>query len=180
MAAYIKTYTGLHIDPTNPDPDLINIEDIAHSLSLQCRGNGQVTQYFSVAQHCILCCEEAMARGLSKREVLACLIHDASEAYMSDVPRPFKQVLPDYNKYEEKLLDVIYTKYLGSPLTEEEAARIKEIDDDLLWFDLKYLLNEDTGIPEPKVSVEITYDFIPFEEVEKKYIALYNKVGLNL
>ena len=42
MSDCITTYTGRHIDPVNPDPDMICIEDIAHALSLICRGNGHV------------------------------------------------------------------------------------------------------------------------------------------
>ena len=42
----ITTYTGRHIDPLHPDPDMICIEDIAHALSLICRGNGQVKTFF--------------------------------------------------------------------------------------------------------------------------------------
>ena len=68
MADYITTYTEEHFYPTNPDPDKLKPEDIAHSLSLQCRGNGHVKVFFSVAQHCINCAKEAEARGLSPRE----------------------------------------------------------------------------------------------------------------
>lgn len=90
--SYITTYTRRHFDPVNPDPDLICIEDIAHALPMICRGNGHVTTFWSVGEHCICCAKEANARGLSKRLVLACLLHDASECYMSDVPRPFADV----------------------------------------------------------------------------------------
>ena len=110
----ITTYTGKHFDPTNPDIKSIDIKDIAHSLSLTCRGNGHVSSFFSVAQHCINCAQEAYERRYSKRVILACLLHDASEAYMSDVPRPFKQVMPEYIRAEEYLLELIYYKYLSS------------------------------------------------------------------
>lgn len=89
MGEFITTYTGQHFEPTNPNPELIRIEDIAHALSLICRGNGHVKTFWSVGQHCICCAREAAARGLSNRMVLACLLHDASECYMSDVPTPF-------------------------------------------------------------------------------------------
>lgn len=46
MSDYITTYTGKHIDPVHPISDLICIEDIAHALSLICRGNGQVKTFF--------------------------------------------------------------------------------------------------------------------------------------
>ena len=91
MGDYITTYTGKHFEPSNPDPEMIRIEDIAHALSLICRGNGHVKTFWSVGQHCINCAKEAWARGLSNRMVLACLLHDASECYMSDIPRPFKR-----------------------------------------------------------------------------------------
>lgn len=61
---------------------------------------------------------------------------------MSDVPRPLKQEMPRYREVEEQLLQVIYKKFLGSSLTDEEAQRLKEIDDDLLWYDLEVLLEE--------------------------------------
>ena len=53
MGDCITTYTGKHFDPTHPDEELICIEDIAHALSLLCRGNGHVRTFFSVGQHCI-------------------------------------------------------------------------------------------------------------------------------
>ena len=79
MADYITTYTGIHFYPTEPDPEGICIEDIAHALSLLCRGNGHVSTFWSVAQHCIICAREAAAREWPDRLVLACLLHDASE-----------------------------------------------------------------------------------------------------
>ena len=134
MASYITTYGGTHFTPTEPKKEDLHITDIAHSLSMLCRGNGHVKTFFSVGQHCIHCAMEAQARGYSKRIILACLLHDASEAYMSDVPRPFKQELPDYKKWEDALLDIIYEKYLGTPLSAEETALVKEVDDDRLSF----------------------------------------------
>ena len=120
MSDYITTYTGKHIDPVHPISDLICIEDIAHALSLICRGNGQVKTFFSVGQHCINCAREALARGYSNRIAFACLLHDASECYLSDVPRPFKKTLTGYKEQEENLLNLIYQKYLGNLLTSEE------------------------------------------------------------
>lgn len=77
MGDYITTFTGKHFYPMSPDPMAICIEDIAHALSLICRGNGHVHKFWSVAEHCICCAKEAEARGLSARVILACLLHDA-------------------------------------------------------------------------------------------------------
>ena len=118
----ITTYTGRHIDPLHPDPDMICIEDIAHALSLICRGNGQVKTFFSVGQHCINCAREALARGYSRRVAFACLLHDASECYLSDVPRPFKKTLSGYKEQEKNLLDLIYEHYTENNPVEKNTV----------------------------------------------------------
>lgn len=174
MSDHITTYTGVHFYPIAPDAAKIHIEDIAHALSLICRGNGHVRSFFSVGQHCINCALEATARGCSDRLSLACLLHDASEAYMSDVPRPFKKYLREYIEMENRLLDMIYVKYLGSVLTEEEQRILKQIDDDLLYFDLRDLLNEPVDEPEPEMKIKISYEVRSFEDVERQYLELFD------
>ena len=72
----------------HPDPEKIRIEDIAHALSLLCRGNGHVRTFYSVGQHCLAAAKEAAAREDSRRVILAALLHDATECYLSDVPIP--------------------------------------------------------------------------------------------
>ena len=176
MGNYITTYTRKHFDPINPDAELICIEDIAHALPMICRGNGHVSSFWSVGEHCILCAKEAAAKGYSNRLVLAALLHDASECYMSDVPRPFKKSLKEYNRQEEILLNVIFEKYLGSILTEEEQRIVKEIDDAMLWFDLKYLLNESVPEEEPEVHIAIDYTVQPFERTEREYLDLFQRL----
>lgn len=173
MSDYITTYGGTHFFPAEPDMKDFHISDVAHALSLICRGNGHVKQFFSVGQHCIDCALEAEARGYSKRVVLACLLHDASEAYMSDVPRPFKKYLKDYAVFEDRLLSLVYRKYLGSDVSEEEQGLIKQIDNDVLAYDLLYLLGEGCEEDLPDMKREISYDARPFEEVEQEYMQLF-------
>lgn len=173
--SHITTFTGKHFDPTNPDMDMVDIRDIAHALSLTCRGNGHVKTFFSVGQHCVNCALEAEARGFSGRVILACLLHDASEAYMSDVPRPFKHALPEYVQAEEALLEKIYEKFLRQALSEEEKQQVKAIDDDLLYYDLKELLNEIMAQTEPQLGIHLDYRFVSFEQVEKSYLQLFEK-----
>lgn len=173
MADYITTYSGTHFYPTDPKPEDIHITDIAHALSLICRGNGHVKTFFSVGQHCINCALEADARGYTSRLILACLLHDSSECYMSDVPRPFKKTLTEYQKQEEHLLEVIYRWFLGSSLTMEEQEELKKIDDDLLYYDLQELLNESSEREAPALHIDLSYNVEPFETIEKKYLQLY-------
>lgn len=178
MSDYITTYTGIHFYPTEPKIEDIEIRDIAHSLSLICRGNGHVHSFYSVGQHCIACAKEAEARGLSSRMALACLLHDASEAYLSDVPRPFKKELPWYDELENRILDMIYERFLGSALTEDEAAQLQEIDDDMLYFDLKYLLGDEPKSEAPAVLSKPDYTVKEFEEVETEYLQIFEKYNI--
>jgi len=80
---YIITYTKTKFYPLNPVKSDINIEDIAHALSLMTRANGHFKHFYSVAQHSINCYEEAKSRRFSTRVQLGCLLHDASESYIS-------------------------------------------------------------------------------------------------
>lgn len=173
--SYITTYTGKHFDPTAPDASLFDVRDIAHALSLTCRGNGHVKTFFSVGQHCVNCALEAKLRGCSERVILACLLHDASEAYMSDVPRPFKHALPAYVEAEERLLEMIYERFLGEKLTEAEQKQVKAIDDDLLYYDLKVLLGETPSGEAPVLQITLDYTVKPFAEVEEAYLALFQE-----
>ena len=171
--SYITTYTGRHFDPAEPERDKIDIRDIAHALSLICRGNGHVKTFFSVGQHCIHCALEAEARGYSPRLILACLLHDASECYLSDVPRPIKGTMPRYKEVEERLLEQIYIKYLGSGLTDEEERQVKHIDNDMLYYDLLNLLDEKMEQEAPVMATDFFYEVLPFGQVESRYLELF-------
>lgn len=174
MSDCITTYTGRHIDPVNPDPDMICIEDIAHALSLICRGNGHVQTFFSVGQHCINCAREALARGCSDRMALACLLHDASECYLSDVPRPFKKTPGRLQKTGRISAEFNLREISGKFTDPGRKKTVKRIDDDMLWFDLTYLLNETQTTKKPLVHISIDYKVPPFEYTEKEYLELFH------
>lgn len=175
MMGQIKTYTGNWFDPMEPKMESIDIRDIAHALSLTCRGNGHVKHFFSVGRHCVNCALEAEARGYSRRVILGCLLHDASEAYMSDVPRPFKEVLKEYQQAEDKLIDLIYTKYLGSTLSAEEKQLVSQVDDDELYYDMLELFDVQMEMKAPKLQVALDYSMVPFERTEREYIVIFRK-----
>lgn len=178
MPDYITTYTGIHFYPTSPRSEDISITDIAHSLSLQCRGNGHVKYFLSVGQHCIRCAQEALARGYSDRIALICLLHDASEAYMSDVPRPTKREIPRYTEWEDHLLDMIYRRYIGDVPSAEEQRVMRTIDDEVLYYDLRELLGETTEGPAPQMRVPFDYEtFVPFHQVEEQYLSLFRQLN---
>lgn len=174
MGDYITTYTGIHFTPTEPNKDDICIKDIAHALSLVCRGNGHTNRFFSVGQHCINCSKEAAARGYSKKVQLIALLHDASEAYMSDITRPFKRHLADYIEFENVLQSLIYEKYIVETIEAREEEQVKSIDDDMLYYEIKELMNEVTLPMPPAMSSNICLRTSEFEKVEYEFLDIYN------
>ncbi|HIS30927.1 MAG TPA: hypothetical protein IAB44_05170 [Candidatus Limivivens intestinipullorum] len=174
MTDYMKTYSGGRFYPADPRIEDLRIEDIAHALSMVCRGNGQVKTFFSVGQHCVHCAREALARGYGRRTALACLLHDASEAYLSDITSPLKKHLAEYRAYEERLMKLVYEKYLGGSLTEEEEIRVKEVDQDMLYYDLLVLLDEDNGREKPVMKSAFSYEWVSFEETQRQYLELFS------
>lgn len=169
----IKTRSGIMIDPIRPKEELIRIEDIAHALSMLCRANGHFKSFYSVGQHCVNCAGEAAARGLSRKLRLACLLHDGSEAYLSDVTRPVKEELPVYKQIEEPLQNMIWNKWLDAPLTEEEERLVFEIDDALLYHEFLQLMDMALYENGPKLESSPEYAFESFQKTKEEYLTLF-------
>ena len=170
--SYITTVTGIHFYPLNPNPKDIDIEDIAHALSLICRANGHFRHFYSVAQHCIACAEEAIERGYSPEVILGCLLHDASEAYLCDVTRPVKKHIPQYLQAEEKLQEVIWKRFIGRELTDAEKKLIFEIDDDILSMEFRLLMPEDLNEDYRKLQGSYTCEYQDPQEVRTRFIQM--------
>ena len=130
----IRTFTGQYVNVFNPDINTINIEDIAHALSNQCRFGGHLPKFYSVAQHSLMCCQ-----NVDDEYKLQALLHDASEAYLLDIPSPIKQGLSNYKDIENNLMICIAEKFgFKYPLD----AVVKKIDQDMLQFEWDHLMLE--------------------------------------
>ena len=176
----IKTYTGIMFDPIQPDADLICLEDIAHALSMLCRANGHFRTFYSVGQHSINCMEEAKARGYSVRVQLGCLLHDASEAYLSDVTRPVKHCMPKYLEIEAPLQEAIWNQFLDKPLTKEETAQVFEIDDAMLYHEFVVLMDTRLVDREPQLLSKPVFTFGGFENTEQAFLVACRQFGLRV
>lgn len=130
---FIETRFGTKFYFLNPSYDDIDVKDIAFSLANQCRFNGHVP-FFSVAEHSV-----AVAARLPPRLQLAGLLHDAAEAYLSDIPSPIKAYLPDYQKMEERVQKVVNEKF-GIELSESDKQEIKQADKDATHTEAYFLL----------------------------------------
>lgn len=172
----ILTHTRVMIDPVHPDPSLIHIRDIAHALSMLCRANGHFPTFYSVGQHSINCMAEAAARGYSRKVQLACLLHDASEAYLADVTRPVKKELPRYLEIEEPLQNLIWEKYLGQPLTREEYEQVFDIDDAVLYREFLALMDMPLGPEEPMLKSDPVMGFMGFLPCEEQFLLRFKEL----
>jgi 5'-deoxynucleotidase YfbR-like HD superfamily hydrolase len=131
---WIQTYTKQRFTPTNPSANTIKIQDIAHSLSMQCRFNGHCSKFYSVAQHSVL-----VSYLCNIEDALAGILHDASEAYLSDVSRPLKQSgkMDSYIEYENKLQGMIYETF---GLDSKMPSSVKIADDIMLATEAEQLM----------------------------------------
>lgn len=133
----IWVYPGMYVDPIHPTVDDIDIRSIAHALSLQCRFGGHVNEFYSVAEHSV-----RASWVVPEEYALEALLHDASEAYLVDVPRPIKHDLfgDRYREVEDRLMACIAEKY-GIPA--EMSDWVRYADDQLLATEGRDLLDHE-------------------------------------
>lgn len=102
MSGICQTHSGRAWNILDPDPNAVEIEDIAHALSNQCRYNGHTNQFYSVAEHSV-----RVASCLPEEHQLAGLLHDAAEAYLGDIIRPLKPLIEGFEAIEERTMEAI-------------------------------------------------------------------------
>jgi len=123
----IDTRSGESVLPLDPEPSKIHLEDIAHGLSNVGRFAGQAEEFSSVARHSVRVSREVEARGGGKAAQQHALVHDAAEAYLSDVPGPVKKGLPGY-KHAERRLDDAVMSALSIETGADEQSLVKRAD----------------------------------------------------
>jgi len=134
----IRTFSGIYMNVFEPTLEMICIEDIAHALSMQCRFGGHLPKFYSVAQHSFM-----VASILDGTDKLQGLLHDASEAYLLDIPSPIKHQLTNYKDIEDKLMLLIAQKFgFEYPL----SKRVKETDNGLLQFEWEVIMLQEKNI----------------------------------
>lgn len=134
-AAWIQTHSGRRFNPIKPNPDAIVIQDIAHALSMQCRFSGHCREFYSVAQHCVL-----VSYICDHKDALWGLMHDATEAYLVDVPRPLKRSgkLEGYIEIEAVMTEAVCRRFA---LPFVEPPSVKKADTILLATEARDLMS---------------------------------------
>ncbi len=135
----IKLASGRYFDLLDPQPAQLELGDIAAALSKLCRFGGHCRRFYSVAQHSVLCAVQARHDGLTRDEVKAVFLHDASEAFVGDVVKPLKIALPQYQEIEARVAAAIGQRF-GIDFA-AHAAAIEKIDRELLIAERRALFD---------------------------------------
>ena len=155
----ITTYTGKIMDFEGPKPESICIEDIAHALSQVCRFAGQSKDFYSVAQHSVLVSEHLKGVGhlweKAERQLRQiALLHDAAEAYMGDLARPLKKLLPQYSEIEDRVFKAIAERF--KLMYDAVPQLIKDMDRQMLANEGDSFMPpgwDDVGVlPDPRIG----------------------------
>ena len=110
--SWCQTYTGQISYPLEPEREqVISLEDIAHALAHQCRYNGHCKSFYSVAEHSVYVAEEIYRKTSSYEDAMKGLLHDATEAYLGDMPRPIKALIPQFHEIEAEWHKKIFAHF---------------------------------------------------------------------
>jgi hypothetical protein len=134
---WMQTASGGIFYPMDPRPEEIKIGDIAHALSMNCRYGGHCTRFYSVAEHSVY-----VSQHVAPENALYGLLHDAAEAYISDIIRPAKPYIQGYAEAEANIMRAICYKF-GLP--QEMPEDVKRVDNAILVDEMEQLM-----LPPPK------------------------------
>ena len=191
---WFQTFTGKKFYPFDPRLEEICIEDIAHSLSLLCRYNGHVREFYSVGQHSlrVYMVFKGLVAGTElaedKKAQLCALLHDATEAYCGDMIRPIKRGMPNYKDMENNLWACILDHFeleetwlFGKGKNRYVCDYVKEADEIMLATERRDLMPNYQGMawyldgqeePDPSPVRPI----IP-AKAEQLFLRVFNDLG---
>ena len=144
---YLQTVSGKWVNPLDPDPEQFDIEDIARALGNLCRFGGHCRTFYSVAQHSVIVSELVEQRGGDVEDAFAALMHDATEAYLGDMPHPIKhrsELGAAFKEAEDRLEQVIRERFA----IKADVPEIKRVDRALLATERRAFSGESWHWPE--------------------------------
>jgi len=171
----IKVAAGHDVNLANPDPGSIEIRSIAAALSKICRFGGHCPRFYSVAEHCIHATELAAADGVGINPLAAIFLHDAAEAYIGDMVKPLKCMVPEFCVIEaaiERAFGVSFSHY---------SASIKKYDRAMLKAEKLSMWPDDcekwSGFGDIE-NREVRFHFWSPHEAEMQFLAMARTLQL--
>lgn len=175
---FITTFTGRYFDIVQPRAEHVEIEDIAHALSIEPRFGGHTVMPYSVAEHCVLVtrlvASEVGYKSHWKPTLMWALLHDASEAYIKDIPRPLKDMMPEYKAIERRVMGAVIERF---GMLSQMPVQVKEADDEMLKREAQNLF-----MRAPEWVSGLKFDpgpWRPFDAVGAKaaFLKMFHKVS---
>ena len=166
MKPYIETFSGKLFELESPN-HTIDIEDIAHALSNLCRFAGHCKKFYSVAEHSVHC-----SYITPQKYAKAALLHDASEAYLCDIPTPFKPYLGNYYELEEALQAEV-AEYFGLEVGFEKHPEVIAADRMALKLEAFYLTESKGKTFHPNIQAS------PYSQIFNPDITGYEDLGVS-
>lgn len=169
---WLQTFMGRAYYPTDPHPDDVTIIDIAHALSHICRYAGHCSTFYSVAEHSYL-----MSFMVAPEHALQALLHDATEAYIQDLPSPIKKTLFEYQAIEH-LNRVVICKHFG--IDSVEPPEVKQADKDILLSERAALFGSaprsDWGPPEAVLQPNVRIMCYRSKEIKRLFLRRFDQL----
>ena len=173
----IATYSKSYFNFVDPDSTPVELVDIARGLANTCRYGGQVSRFYSVAEHSVLA-----SYLVEPEHAYDALMHDAAEAFIGDMPKPLKVMLPDYMRFEEIVENSIFRQFsVTNPLPQE----IKTVDIQMLILEKEQLLgNYDLwswteGVPRPRhIEIKCWSPSAAYAQFLARYSEVRGAMGL--
>lgn len=171
---YLQTVSGRFVNPFEPDPEQLDPHDIARALANVCRFGGHCRPFYSVAQHSIIVSELVEERGGDVEDVFAALMHDATEAYLGDMPHPIKHRSPlgaAFKAAEDHLESVLRERF-G---IKADVPEIKRVDRALLATERRALSGVAWEWPELDGVEALDLELVawPPDEAERAFLARF-------
>lgn len=177
---FIRTYTGRYINVLDPNSSDIDIADIAHALSCQGRFSGHTRKFYSVANHCCITASVLdSVYHLTPKTCLTGLLHDATEAYLVDLPRPIKKA-SDLGKYYEEIETGLW-KAISARFDVPDIIPefVKHVDNIMLKTEMRDLMGGVYGsftyTDDPPLPIHI--DPLSPEQAEALYLHSFKEYG---
>ncbi|WP_057464338.1 hypothetical protein [Pseudovibrio sp. POLY-S9] len=167
----IALRSGQYFDLKQPWACEFSIEDIAHALANLCRFTGHCKQFYSVAEHSVF-----TSQIVPPEFALEGLLHDAAEAFIGDIAKPLKSILPDYAVIEERVENAVLTR-LGVPV--KMSPEIKHADLRMLKAE-QFQAMEDTNVwplVDELDAADIKLEFWPPERAKQEFLQRFEELA---